>query len=115
MLTRDAQRLLLAVVLTILLFYSVHVYIARDDAWQRWYGPKAEAKVEQPIQEHKDTSLNIPIPLPHPNAEAHDETNSHNIALKGAPLMKDGASTNNKVDTELENGAKAAFKDKQEA
>lgn len=114
MLTRDGQRLLVAVVLTILLFYSVHVYIARDNAWRRWYGPKAEAKVEQPIQEHKDTSLNIPIPLPHPNAEAHDEANSHNIALKGASPVQDGAFTNNKVDTGKD-GVKAVVGDKEEA
>lgn len=115
MLTRDGQRLLIAVVLTIMLFYSVHVYIERDSAWQRWYGPKAEAKVEQPIQEHKDTSLNIPIPLPHPNAEAHDGANSHNIALKGAPPVQDGAFTNNKVDTKEGDAGKAAVEDKEEA
>lgn len=82
MLTRDVQRLTLAVVLTLLLFYSLSVYLARGETRQEWlsYASDDHDAFKQP--DDANVPQNIPIPFPDPKAEHHDASDGSNIALQ---------------------------------
>ncbi|OAQ71982.1 hypothetical protein VFPPC_12681 [Pochonia chlamydosporia 170] len=80
MLIRDTQRLALAIVLTVVLLYTSWVYFARGRELQDLVPHGADDSVNDDKPPY--TPPNIPIPLPHPDADPIDDSTSQEIALQ---------------------------------
>lgn len=83
MLTRDIQRLALAVAMTILLFYSISVYIGREKLYHDWisYAASDSDAINLP-NDTPEPIQNIPIPLPGPNVAPNDDSSGDKIAAQ---------------------------------
>lgn len=98
MLTRDIQRLALAVVMTISLLYSISVYVRRENSHHDWISyASSDSEAFDPPNDAPQIIPDIPIPLPHPDAAPVDDSDGDEIELQQPPKERNSLPPNDEA------------------